>query len=54
MTDAKAHLGQFRSFGRGVTPQQTEEIEALPVQVLTGPDKLMPALAELAGSLGLQ
>jgi probable F420-dependent oxidoreductase len=26
----------------------------VPVQVLTGPDKLVPALAELAGPLGLQ
>jgi probable F420-dependent oxidoreductase len=26
----------------------------VPVQVLTGPDKLLPALAELAGPLGLQ
>jgi hypothetical protein len=54
MTDAKPHLGQFGWFGRGVTPQQAKEIEALPVQVLTGPDKLVPALAELAGPLGLQ
>jgi hypothetical protein len=26
----------------------------VPVQVLTTPDKLVPALAELAGPLGLQ
>ncbi len=26
----------------------------VPVQVLTGPDKLVPALAELAGPLGLR
>lgn len=26
----------------------------VPVQLLTGPDKLVPALAELAGPLGLQ
>jgi hypothetical protein len=26
----------------------------VPVQVLTSPDKLVPALAELAGPLGLQ
>jgi probable F420-dependent oxidoreductase len=35
-----------------------EHLEAgadhVPVQVLTGPDKLVPALAELAGPLGLQ
>lgn len=29
MTDAKPDLGRFGTFGRGVTPQQTKEIEAL-------------------------
>jgi probable F420-dependent oxidoreductase len=29
MTDAKPNLGKFGSFGRGVTPQQAKEIEAL-------------------------
>jgi probable F420-dependent oxidoreductase len=29
MTDAKPDLGRFGSFGRGVTPQQAKEIEAL-------------------------
>jgi probable F420-dependent oxidoreductase len=29
MTDAKPNLGRFGSFGRGVTPQQAKEIEAL-------------------------
>jgi probable F420-dependent oxidoreductase len=29
MTDAKPNLGKFGSFGRGVTPQQAREIEAL-------------------------
>jgi len=39
-------------------PELTEHLEAgadhVPVQVLTSPDKLVPALAELAGPLGLQ
>jgi alkanesulfonate monooxygenase SsuD/methylene tetrahydromethanopterin reductase-like flavin-dependent oxidoreductase (luciferase family) len=29
MTDAKPKLGRYGSFGRGVTPQQAKEIEAL-------------------------
>ena len=29
MTDEKPNLGRFGSFGRGVTPQQAQEIEAL-------------------------
>ncbi len=29
MTDAKPNLGRFGSFGRGVTPEQAKEIEAL-------------------------
>jgi probable F420-dependent oxidoreductase len=29
MTDATPHLGRYGSFGRGVTPQQAKEIEAL-------------------------
>jgi probable F420-dependent oxidoreductase len=29
MTDAKPNLGKFGSFGRGVTPQQAKDIEAL-------------------------
>lgn len=29
MTDAKPDLGRFGSFGRGVTPQQAKEVEAL-------------------------
>jgi probable F420-dependent oxidoreductase len=29
MTDTKPNLGRFGSFGRGVTPQQAKEIEAL-------------------------
>ncbi len=29
MTDTKPNLGRFASFGRGVTPQQAKEIEAL-------------------------
>jgi probable F420-dependent oxidoreductase len=29
MTDTKPNLGKFGSFGRGVTPQQAKEIEAL-------------------------
>jgi probable F420-dependent oxidoreductase len=32
----------------------TAGADHVPVQVLTGPDKLVPALAELAGPLGLQ
>ena len=29
MTDAKPNLGRFGSFGRGVTPEQAKDIEAL-------------------------
>ncbi len=29
MTDTKPNLGRFGSFGRGVTPEQAKEIEAL-------------------------
>jgi len=41
-----------------IAARLTEHLEAgadhVPVQVLTSPDKLVPALAELAGPLGLQ
>ena len=41
---------------RGAAEASTSSAGAdhVPVQVLTGPDKLVPALAELAGPLGLQ
>jgi hypothetical protein len=37
-----------------LTQHLTAGANHVPVQVLTGTDKLVPALAELAGPLGLQ
>ena len=54
LVDAVVAYGTPTRSRRGSRSTSTAGADHVPVQVLTGPDKLVPALAELAGPLGLQ
>jgi hypothetical protein len=52
--DAVVAFGTVDSIASRLTEHLDAGADHVPVQVLTTPDKLVPALAELAGPLGLQ
>lgn len=54
LVDAVVAYGSADSIAARLTQHLTAGADHVPVQVLTGTDKLVPALAELAGPLGLQ
>jgi probable F420-dependent oxidoreductase len=54
LVDALVAYGTPDAIAARLREHITAGADHVPVQVLTGPDKLVPALAELAGPLGLQ
>ena len=54
LVDAVVAHGTAEAIAARLTEHLTAGADHVPVQVLTGTDKLVPALAELAGPLGLQ
>jgi probable F420-dependent oxidoreductase len=54
LVDAVVAYGTTEAIAARLTEHLTAGANHVPVQVLTGTDKLVPALAELAGPLGLQ
>jgi probable F420-dependent oxidoreductase len=54
LVDAVIAYGTADSIAARLKEHLAAGADHVPVQVLTGPDKLVPALAELAGPLGLQ
>jgi probable F420-dependent oxidoreductase len=54
LVDAVVAYGTPDEIAARLKEHLTAGADHVPVQVLTGPDKLVPALAELAGPLGLQ
>lgn len=54
LVDAVVAHGSTEAVAARLTEHLTAGADHVPVQVLTGTDKLVPALAELAGPLGLQ
>jgi probable F420-dependent oxidoreductase len=54
LVDAVVAYGTVDAIAARLTEHLTAGADHVPVQVLTGTDKLVPALAELAGPLGLQ
>ncbi|KAA0098639.1 LLM class F420-dependent oxidoreductase [Mycolicibacterium sp. P1-18] len=54
LVDAVVAHGTVDAVAARLTEHLTAGADHVPVQVLTGTDKLVPALAELAGPLGLQ
>jgi probable F420-dependent oxidoreductase len=54
LVDAVVAYGTVDAVAARLTEHLTAGADHVPVQVLTGTDKLVPALAELAGPLGLQ
>ena len=54
LVDAVVAYGTVEAIAARLTEHLTAGANHVPVQVLTGTDKLVPALTELAGPLGLQ
>jgi probable F420-dependent oxidoreductase len=54
LVDAVVAYGTTEAIAARLKQHLDAGADHVPVQVLTGPDKLIPALAELAGPLGLQ
>lgn len=54
LVDSVVAYGSTEAIAARLTEHLTAGADHVPVQVLTGTDKLVPALAELAGPLGLQ
>lgn len=54
LVDAVVAHGSAESIAARLSEHLDAGADHVPVQVLTGPDKLVPALAELAGPLGLR
>ncbi len=54
LVDAVVAYGSTEAIAARLREHLTAGADHVPVQVLTGTDKLVPALAELAGPLGLQ
>jgi probable F420-dependent oxidoreductase len=54
LVDAVVAYGTVDAIAARLAEHLAAGADHVPVQVLTGPDKLVPALAELAGPLGLQ
>jgi probable F420-dependent oxidoreductase len=54
LVDAVVAYGTAGAIAARLKEHLAAGADHVPVQVLTGPDKLVPALAELAGPLGLQ
>jgi len=54
LVDAVVAYGTADAIAARLKEHLAAGADHVPVQVLTGPDKLVPALAELAGPLGLQ
>ncbi|HXO54480.1 MAG TPA: LLM class F420-dependent oxidoreductase [Mycobacterium sp.] len=54
LVDAVVAYGTVDAIAARLKEHLAAGADHVPVQVLTGPDKLVPALAELAGPLGLQ
>ena len=54
LVDAVVAYGTADTIAARLKEHLAAGADHVPVQVLTGPDKLVPALAELAGPLGLQ
>ena len=54
LVDAVVAYGTTDAIAARLKEHLTAGADHVPVQVLTGTDKLVPALAELAGPLGLQ
>ena len=54
LVDAVVAYGTTDAIAARLTEHLAAGADHVPVQVLTSPDKLVPALAELAGPLGLQ
>jgi probable F420-dependent oxidoreductase len=54
LVDALVAYGTVDDIAARLKEHRDAGADHVPVQVLTGPDKLVPALAELAGPLGLQ
>jgi probable F420-dependent oxidoreductase len=54
LVDAVVAYGSVDAIAARLKEHLDAGADHVPVQVLTGPDKLVPALAELAGPLGLQ
>jgi len=54
LVDAVVAYGSAEAIAARLTEHLDAGADHVPVQVLTSPDKLVPALAELAGPLGLQ
>ncbi|HEX2286931.1 MAG TPA: LLM class F420-dependent oxidoreductase, partial [Mycobacterium sp.] len=54
LVDAVVAYGTVDAIAARLKEHLDAGADHVPVQVLTGPDKLVPALAELAGPLGLQ
>ena len=54
LVDAVVAYGTVDAIAARLKEHLTAGADHVPVQVLTSPDKLVPALAELAGPLGLQ
>jgi probable F420-dependent oxidoreductase len=54
LVDAVVAYGTTDAIAARLKEHLAAGADHVPVQVLTGPDKLVPALAELAGPLGLQ
>ena len=54
LVDAVVAYGTSDAIAARLTEHLAAGADHVPVQVLTSPDKLVPALAELAGPLGLQ
>jgi len=53
LADAVVAYGSTEAIAARLKQHLAAGADHVPVQVLTGPDKLVPALAELAGPLGL-
>ena len=54
LVDAVVAYGSAEAIAARLTEHLDAGADLVPVQVLTSADKLVPALAELAGPLGLQ
>lgn len=54
LVDAVVAYGPVEAIAARLEQHHRAGADHVPVQVLTGPDKLVPALADLAGALGLQ
>jgi len=54
LVDAVVAYGTTEAIAARLSEHLTAGANHVPIQVLTGTDKLVPALAELAGPLGLQ